>query len=45
MLLSYSCLAHRHVPEQPLGDDPFWEAVDLNYWATGDLEWYDPGMC
>ncbi|GAA6064087.1 hypothetical protein JCM10212_003445 [Sporobolomyces blumeae] len=24
------------------GDDPFWEAVDLNYWATGDLEWYDP---
>ncbi|KDN50541.1 hypothetical protein RSAG8_01039, partial [Rhizoctonia solani AG-8 WAC10335] len=25
------------------GDDPFWEAVDLNYWATTDLEWYDPG--
>jgi hypothetical protein len=25
------------------GDDPFWEAVDLNYWATRDLEWYDPG--
>ncbi|CAE6502147.1 unnamed protein product [Rhizoctonia solani] len=25
------------------GDDPFWEAVDLNYWATKDLEWYDPG--
>ncbi|KZV76984.1 glycoside hydrolase family 16 protein [Peniophora sp. CONT] len=24
------------------GDDPFWEAVDLNYWQTGDLEWYDP---
>ncbi|KAF8599626.1 glycoside hydrolase family 16 protein [Ceratobasidium sp. AG-I] len=24
------------------GDDPFWEAVDLNYWATKDLEWYDP---
>ncbi|KAF9016764.1 glycoside hydrolase family 16 protein [Hymenopellis radicata] len=24
------------------GDDPYWEAVDLNYWATGDLEWYDP---
>lgn len=19
------------------GDDPFWEAVDLHYWATGDL--------
>ncbi|KAF8320967.1 glycoside hydrolase family 16 protein [Cantharellus anzutake] len=35
------------------GDDPFWEAVDLwashgfmlpQYWATGDLEWYDPGQ-
>lgn len=25
------------------GDDAFWEAVDLNYWATADLEWYDPG--
>ncbi|KAJ7118974.1 glycoside hydrolase family 16 protein [Mycena epipterygia] len=25
------------------GDDPFWEAVDLHYWPTGDLEWYDPG--
>jgi len=24
------------------GDDPYWEAVDLNYWETGDLEWYDP---
>lgn len=24
------------------GDDPFWEAVDLNYWPTGDIEWYDP---
>ena len=24
------------------GDDPFWEAVDLNYWATGDVEWYSP---
>jgi len=24
------------------GDDPFWEAVDLHYWGTGDLEWYDP---
>lgn len=22
------------------GDDPFWEAVDLHYWLTGDLEWY-----
>ncbi|KAJ7606550.1 glycoside hydrolase family 16 protein [Mycena polygramma] len=25
------------------GDDPYWEAVDLHYWPTGDLEWYDPG--
>jgi len=24
------------------GDDPFWEAVDVWYGATGDLEWYDP---
>ncbi|GAA5901188.1 hypothetical protein JCM8208_002298 [Rhodotorula glutinis] len=24
------------------GDDPFWEAVDLHYWATSDYEWYDP---
>lgn len=24
------------------GDDAFWEAVDLHYWATGDLEWYSP---
>ncbi|SPC65856.1 related to KRE6 - glucan synthase subunit [Ustilago sp. UG-2017b] len=24
------------------GDDPFWEAVDLHYWVTGDYEWYSP---
>jgi len=24
------------------GDDPYWEAVDLHYWSTGNLEWYDP---
>ncbi|KAG0141298.1 hypothetical protein CROQUDRAFT_51909 [Cronartium quercuum f. sp. fusiforme G11] len=24
------------------GDDPYWEAVDLHYWATANLEWYDP---
>ncbi|KAH8833428.1 glycoside hydrolase family 16 protein [Flagelloscypha sp. PMI_526] len=24
------------------GDDPFFEAVDLHYWATGNAEWYDP---
>lgn len=26
------------------GDDPFWEAVDLHYWPTGDFEWYEPGQ-
>ncbi|PPQ86654.1 LOW QUALITY PROTEIN: hypothetical protein CVT25_006838 [Psilocybe cyanescens] len=26
------------------GDDPFWEAVDLHYWGTDDLEWYDPAQ-
>ncbi|KAI0307689.1 beta-glucan synthesis-associated [Multifurca ochricompacta] len=24
------------------GDDPYWEALDLHYWQTGNLEWYDP---
>jgi beta-glucanase (GH16 family) len=24
------------------GDDAYWEAVDLWYGDTGDLEWYDP---
>ncbi|KAG8713677.1 beta-glucan synthesis-associated protein [Ceratobasidium sp. 423] len=24
------------------GDDPYWEAVDLHYWGTGNLEWYSP---
>ena len=24
------------------GDDPYWEAVDLYYWPTADLEWYHP---
>ncbi|KAJ7805406.1 glycoside hydrolase family 16 protein [Mycena olivaceomarginata] len=24
------------------GDDPYWEAVDLHYWQTDNLEWYDP---
>ncbi|KAF9013422.1 glycoside hydrolase family 16 protein [Cyathus striatus] len=24
------------------GEDAFWEAADLHYWPTGDLEWYDP---
>ncbi|EJD51359.1 glycoside hydrolase family 16 protein [Auricularia subglabra TFB-10046 SS5] len=26
------------------GDDPFWEAQDIWYGATKDLEWYDPEM-
>lgn len=24
------------------GDDPYWEAVDLHYWQTRDMEWYHP---
>ncbi|KAN0060009.1 hypothetical protein ACQY0O_007982 [Thecaphora frezii] len=24
------------------GDDPFWEALDLHYWATNNYEWYSP---
>ncbi|KAF5322890.1 hypothetical protein D9619_000621 [Psilocybe cf. subviscida] len=24
------------------GEDPYWEAEDLHYWATNNLEWYDP---
>ncbi|CEH17024.1 BETA-GLUCAN SYNTHESIS-ASSOCIATED PROTEIN KRE6-RELATED [Ceraceosorus bombacis] len=24
------------------GDDPYWEAVDIWYGATGDYEWYSP---
>ncbi|THH13367.1 hypothetical protein EW146_g6836 [Bondarzewia mesenterica] len=24
------------------GDDPYWEAVDLHYWQTSNMEWYDP---
>lgn len=26
------------------GDDPYWTAVDLHYWPTQDLEWYDPAV-
>ncbi|KAG8826823.1 hypothetical protein FRC19_007391 [Serendipita sp. 401] len=26
------------------GDDPYWEAMDFNYWPTEDIEWYDPGQ-
>ncbi|KAF8351645.1 glycoside hydrolase family 16 protein [Amanita rubescens] len=24
------------------GDDPYWEAANLHYWSTNNLEWYDP---
>lgn len=24
------------------GQDPYWEAVDLHYWGTNNMEWYDP---
>ncbi|KJA25874.1 glycoside hydrolase family 16 protein [Hypholoma sublateritium FD-334 SS-4] len=24
------------------GDDPYWEAVDMHYWPTNNIEWYDP---
>ncbi|THU81776.1 glycoside hydrolase family 16 protein [Dendrothele bispora CBS 962.96] len=24
------------------GEDPYWEALDLHYWGTNNLEWYDP---
>ncbi|KDN41086.1 hypothetical protein RSAG8_07640, partial [Rhizoctonia solani AG-8 WAC10335] len=26
------------------GDDPYWEAVDIHYWGTNNLEWYAPDM-
>ncbi|KII83673.1 glycoside hydrolase family 16 protein [Plicaturopsis crispa FD-325 SS-3] len=26
------------------GDDPYWEAPNLHYWQTNDLEWYDPSQ-
>ncbi|KAJ7228320.1 concanavalin A-like lectin/glucanase, partial [Mycena pura] len=26
------------------GDDPYWEAVDIWYGNTNDLEWYDPSQ-
>ncbi|CEL61387.1 Beta-glucan synthesis-associated protein KRE6 OS=Saccharomyces cerevisiae (strain ATCC 204508 / S288c) GN=KRE6 PE=1 SV=2 [Rhizoctonia solani AG-1 IB] len=26
------------------GDDPYWEAVDMHYWVTDNLEWYDPAQ-
>ncbi|CAE7227715.1 unnamed protein product [Rhizoctonia solani] len=26
------------------GADPYWEASDLHYWGTNNLEWYSPDM-
>jgi beta-glucanase (GH16 family) len=26
------------------GDDPYWEAVDMHYWSTNNIEWYDPSQ-
>ncbi|CUA76626.1 Beta-glucan synthesis-associated protein SKN1 [Saccharomyces cerevisiae S288c] [Rhizoctonia solani] len=26
------------------GDDPYWEAVDMHYWVTNNIEWYDPAQ-
>ncbi|GAA5839457.1 hypothetical protein JCM11251_002731 [Rhodosporidiobolus azoricus] len=26
------------------GMDPYWEAVDLHYWQTSNIEYYDPGQ-
>ncbi|CAG8677067.1 3304_t:CDS:2 [Cetraspora pellucida] len=26
------------------GDDLYWEAADLHYWLTNDLQWYSPDM-
>ncbi|KAF9534690.1 glycoside hydrolase family 16 protein [Crepidotus variabilis] len=25
------------------GDDPYWQAEDMHYWSTNNMEWYDPG--
>lgn len=24
------------------GDDPYWEAVNMHYWSTNNMEWLDP---
>jgi hypothetical protein len=37
-------LGHLYLSSFILLDDPFWEAVDLQYWPTADIEWYDPGQ-
>jgi Beta-glucan synthesis-associated protein SKN1/KRE6/Sbg1 len=37
-------LRHLYMSSFILVDDAFWEAVDLQYWPTSDIEWYDPGQ-
>ena len=37
-------LGHLYLSSLILADDPYWEAVDLQYWPTSDIEWYDPGQ-
>ncbi|KAF5313575.1 hypothetical protein D9611_010170 [Ephemerocybe angulata] len=39
-----SLLESRLAPRTNGCDDPFWEAVDLWYGVTGDVEWYDPSQ-
>ncbi|KAF5313655.1 hypothetical protein D9611_010166 [Ephemerocybe angulata] len=45
---SYLRMGRSHIhygrPSGDIGDDPFWEAVDLWYGVTGDVEWYDPSQ-
>jgi hypothetical protein len=40
----YCSLSFLYLSSFILIDDPFWEAVDLQYWPTSDIEWYDPGQ-
>lgn len=37
---SPACRAVQGIGSPP--DDPYWTAVDLHYWGTGDFEWYHP---
>jgi beta-glucanase (GH16 family) len=32
----------RTCADSSIVDDPFWEAVNLHYWQTNNLEWYSP---
>jgi len=40
-LLSHALTLPSSLASSPLSA-AFWEAVDLHYWPTDDLEWYDP---